>query len=822
MSTETHKDEAAPSIATMPPTDVAEAAKKQSQTDASESGTSLAVKPSILDSSFPVFLPYDDALFMQQGEFDALVKELVGRGQVSPLKRPAEVETGREPARKAPFVEGLEKHASHARTDQQLAKENKKLTENGDVTYISSKDPMVELFYDLGQDTSSDHLRSILENSWANEPLTTLKIIFNARSIHLGKSNKIAAYKALGWLAENHPHTLLTNLVWLTRPVIDKKAPGVHGDKEIKKAEKNGRPEPDLVILGRPKTDVISEEFDVIDAEEAALTNKTTAKDEETHLITDDNEAESRLKAHCVRFGVSHGYYKDLLNILVFAANDQLKVDGDPSSLLTQKQDRTKGWRKRVQWDAAEAKAKRHIWRKQQHERVIRKLENDRFYRALHLTVVRIFAQQLEEDRRLLDTGEKKQLRNISLAAKWAPSFGEFHDKWTMVLSSIAETLIPRLTKFDSKCSDTKRETYLRHAREHFRREYSSPLRKALAVVERDLAAQTFSNIKYDRIPSLAMDRYSELFAKKDREHFHAYIKKVAAGKARISGATLLPSKLVAKARTLSGPGIPALIAREVIDGQWNSLVQRIKDSGALASSIAVCDVSGSMTCVRQPDETTPLDSAIGLSLLVSDITAPPFGGGFITFSEKPAYVSVGGPSDTRGLVEKVHTMENANWGMNTNFIAVFEHVILPMAVANKLTQAEMIKQIFVFSDMQFDDAQDYSERWTSSYERIKGKYADAGYEMPKLIFWNLAERATDKPITADMENTALVSGYSQGMLKVFLEGGSFEEEGDEEVLDEDGDGDGAVVVKREKKDPSALMRKAIGHPAYAMLKVVD
>jgi hypothetical protein len=311
MSTGVHQNEVAPAVPFVPTTGVVQAANKPSQGEASESRNAPSAKSSILDSSFPVLLPYDDPLFMQQGEFDALVKELVGGRQVSPLNRPAETETGDEPVHKAPFIQGLEKHASHTRTAEKLAKENKTLTENSDVTYVSSKDPLVDLLYDLEQNTPSNRLKSLLEAAWAKEPLTTLRIIFNARSMHLGKSNKIAAYKALGWLAESHPRTLLATLVWLTRPVIEKKVPGAKNEKST-------------------------------DAEEAASTNDPIINEKGAHIVTNESEVESRLKAHDVRFGVSHGYYKDLLNILVFTANDQLRLDGDPASLLTQKQDRTK------------------------------------------------------------------------------------------------------------------------------------------------------------------------------------------------------------------------------------------------------------------------------------------------------------------------------------------------------------------------------------------------------------------------------------------------------------------------------------------------
>ncbi|KAF1958829.1 hypothetical protein CC80DRAFT_591732 [Byssothecium circinans] len=58
--------------------------------------------------------------------------------------------------------------------------------------------------------------------------------------------------------------------------------------------------------------------------------------------------------------------------------------------------------------------------------------------------------------------------------------------------------------------------------------------------------------------------------------------------------------------------------------------------------------------------------------------------------------------------------------------------------------------------------------------DRIKDNYSAAGYQIPQLVFWNLAADSTSKPVTMRDLNTVLVSGYSQGMLKVFLDGGGF------------------------------------------------
>jgi hypothetical protein len=479
----------------------------------------------VLNSSFPVLLPEDEALFLSEVDFQALIKREIPNGtppqlkepeteskalnstesvSVNLLKRPASDEADIDRVQKAPFIAALEKHGAHHRTAEDLSAANQTLTDNFDVTNISSLSPLVDLFHDLGEDTKPESLKSLLDAAWKDDSLLTLKIIFNARSIHLGKSNRVASYKAFGWLADNHPLTLLANLPWLVRPVIPKKSA-----KSVSEEGKND-----------------DEDFDMIGVDEADPT-----------------------KAHDVQYGMSHGYWKDLLNMVVFAANDELKFDGDPSSLLNQCVENSVKGKLERNWDQATAKKARHQRKMEQNERVQAKLRNDSFYRALHVTVARLFAEQLKQDKALLDSGSKSDLKKLSLAVKWAPTFGEFHDKHTFILSSIAEILFLDAA---SVCPDaTDRELYLRHIREHYRKQYASPLRKALSIVERDITSNNLDKINYERVPSLAMDRYTGVFMKKDQDRFESYIQSVAKGTAKISGATLLPSTLVAKAQAL-------------------------------------------------------------------------------------------------------------------------------------------------------------------------------------------------------------------------------------------------------------------------------
>ncbi|KAK5106063.1 hypothetical protein LTS08_000179 [Lithohypha guttulata] len=789
---------------------------------------STQVQPGFLKSSFPVFIPEHPALTMGNTDFEAFVRDVKklhsntdttseayqsgqqstnledqnttpSTGPMTPeevqraldnmdLEPRRDVPNSQEGPETHPFIQGLQGvHRERSRSMNKMM-----LTANNDLAYRLTKNPLVDLFYELEEFACGKHLSQLLGAAWRQDPLSTLKIIFNARSIHIGKRSRNTAYRCFGWLAQNHPVTLLMNLRWLTRPIIEKKT----GDKKEE--------EDDLVIIEK--------------------------HDDPTAFDIDN--------------GVAHGYWKDLLNLVVFSVNDSLNVDIDPEHLLNIKN----GQRSTKIWDAAKAKEARQQQRTDRHTAALQAFDTQSLHRALHLTVARLFAEQLQADLVLLHTGDKQLMRRISLCSKWTPSSNLFHDKHTFMVSSIAEILHPQ-TEFKDV---TDREIYLRHAREAYRKEVSA-LRKVLEVVERDISAEKFENIKYEHVPSVAMNQYASLFARKDTDRFNSYITNVAEGKQNISGATLLPSKLISAVRTGQFGHPPrrtrkgakrgaklmvndklSEMGAKVLDGQWNSLVKRVKESGKLENSMAVCDVSGSMSSPRFPDGTTPMDSSIGLSLLLAEITAPPFGGTFITFASDPTVEKVEGKT----LQEKVRNLESAHWGYSTDFVAVFQRLILPMAREHKVKQEDMVKQVFVFSDMHFNSAAGRTDEWTTSYERIKTEFELYGYQMPQLIFWNLAggrasltghgDPTAPKPVAADQEGTSLVSGYSQGMLKVFLDNGAFEDpEAEEEIVqeevEEDGNDEATVQVKKKQKvDPMSTVRKAISHKAYSMLKVVD
>ena len=45
--------------------------------------------------------------------------------------------------------------------------------------------------------------------------------------------------------------------------------------------------------------------------------------------------------------------------------------------------------------------------------------------------------------------------------------------------------------------------------------------------------------------------------------------------------------------------------------------------------------------------------------------------------------------------------------------------------------------------------------------ENAKAKFAAHGYELPRLVFWNVASRSLQQPVTMNEEGVMLVSGFT-------------------------------------------------------------
>jgi len=231
----------------------------------------------------------------------------------------------------------------------------------------------------------------------------------------------------------------------------------------------------------------------------------------------------------------------------------------------------------------------------------------------------------------------------------------------------------------------------------------------------------------------------------------------------------------------------------------------------------------GSINSGINGSHVSPILPAVALSIVLAQIARPPWNNAFITFSAIPKVERIN-PAD--GLVSVARFMIGTDWEMNTDFNAVFTKLLLPMAKEIQLPKDEMIKRLFVFSDMEFDQSSvQNGAAWETEHQKVVKAFEEAGYDVPEIVYWNLQGARGAKPVTAEeTSGVSLMSGFSANMMKVFMDGGEDVEE--VEVVEEEGvDGqEGAVVVKKvkQKMTPEQIMRKALDKPSYATLVVLD
>lgn len=102
----------------------------------------------------------------------------------------------------------------------------------------------------------------------------------------------------------------------------------------------------------------------------------------------------------------------------------------------------------------------------------------------------------------------------------------------------------------------------------------------------------------------------------------------------------------------------------------------------------------------------------------------------------------------------------------NTDLEKAFDY-LLKVAVKNNFSKEDMPKALVVISDMEIDH---YVNCYGLDFvgEQIV-KYANAGFNLPKLILWNVESRQ-DTFLTKD-KNVIMVSGQSPSTFKNLLAG---------------------------------------------------
>ena len=363
-------------------------------------------------------------------------------------------------------------------------------------------------------------------------------------------------------------------------------------------------------------------------------------------------------------------------------------------------------------------------------------------------SIYAIVNNQIKADLENMNVGKP-----ISLLAKWMPS----HNASSATTKKYAKQLC--------KALDLTERNY---------RKTLSALRKHLNVVEVQMSAKEWSEINYEAVPSRANLVYNNAFLRNDEERRRDYLSKLEKGEAKINASVLYPHDIVHKYCANSGWSTRLNKKDAAIEALWKALPDMVKGCG---NTIVVADGSGSMTCnVGGNTGVTALEVANALAIYFAERSSGQFKDKYITFSTNPKFVDFSKCDSLHAKIQKALTHSEV---ADTNIEKVFD-LILKTAINNHMSQEDLPKNILIISDMEFNSCATCGsgDSWYNRgnvnrrlFDVIAQKYADAGYKIPRLVFWNVNSRTGTIPVKENEAGVALVSGFSVNICKMVMSG---------------------------------------------------
>jgi hypothetical protein len=413
-------------------------------------------------------------------------------------------------------------------------------------------------------------------------------------------------------------------------------------------------------------------------------------------------------------------------------------------------------------------------------------------FSALRDRLLDIVVNQLISDEAAVDKfAEKKASESspasasISLCAKYAPRES---NKWQEKNKELFRLLLERL--FPSEADYTRRKVLYR--------KLIVKLTAVIDVPEVKMCGKRFAEIEFEKVPSVCMKKNRKAFANEKlkgslkpseqetgnrsteedrilcRKHLLGALKEK-----KIKGKQNQPHEIVHLLLDSRNP--PSAVELEIFQNQWESIRQDVVNQlnakateGAkgldLGKLVPLVDVSGSMSGI-------PMEVAIALGIMISELNHPLFRDRFISFETNPSWVDL---SKASSIADKVRIAKHAPWGGSTDIEKAFQ-LIEDAIVKHRLPEAE-IPDLIIFSDMQFDEAVG-SGRKQTQLTRIANRFASIGKQlygrplpMPRIIFWNLRGDTRGFPATSESENVQMLSGYSPALFKHLLDGTEMQE----------------------------------------------
>lgn len=360
----------------------------------------------------------------------------------------------------------------------------------------------------------------------------------------------------------------------------------------------------------------------------------------------------------------------------------------------------------------------------------------------------------------MMDIKNYNENKPVSLLGKWLPSI-KTHNKKNYFAVKLAK-----------KLNLTEKEY----------RKILSKLRDSLNIVEKHITNREYEKIDYISVPSKAMVKYKNLFFVKDEVRFKEFIEELKDSKKAKYDNLFMNDFAKMYLDNLMKIGINYFYERTIKEAcrllfnnfflkdlEENSqiLLQNFKNEKNLINTmwkkqskiefdknvLVIADTSGSM-------EGTPFETAISLAIYISQNNkSEEWRNKFIIFSSDCIEYSYDKDAEFTDIIDNIPLIAE-----NTNIDKVFKK-ILNDSIEKNLPQLD---EVIIISDMEFDMVQDKKDM--SNFKHWKSEFAKYNYELPKIIFWNVARNVESFPVTKLDYGTCLVSGYSKNILKSIID----------------------------------------------------
>ena len=366
---------------------------------------------------------------------------------------------------------------------------------------------------------------------------------------------------------------------------------------------------------------------------------------------------------------------------------------------------------------------------------------------------LRVIPQAIN-DGYLTETEAKALIEMVPELGRWDAVFKMAENIKSKTIQSFAlDKICKALLNGDRLCAKwmPRKGLMAERIRGYFNKVLSHPMtrkgyRKLLvnntAVVESLMSRNDWANINYETVPSVAGARYSSAFTRHDSDRYNKYIGDVAKGEAKVNTSVLYPHDVARMRHNLYAD-------REVINTYW----QNINNYGITGNILCMADVSGSME-MPISGSVFAIDIALTMAIYFSERATGPWKDMVMTFSAEPKLCKF---ADCAFFMDKYEYLLSASPDpYNTDIRAAYQK-LLQYAVLSKASNEDMPKALLILSDMQFDDIGP-----ASIDEDIKEAFREAGYDVPRLIYWNLVGYCNGVPVgSALSSDSVMYSGYS-------------------------------------------------------------